>query len=62
MEGRGWPTRSDRRPDDTDRRQDKRAVNETGVDGTRQVLTHTLGFLHGSGAQFVEAADHGEAA
>ena len=34
-------TTSDRRPNDTDRRQDKRAFNETGVHGTRQVLTHT---------------------
>ena len=46
----------------TDRRQDKRAFNGTGDDGTRQVLTHTLGSLHGSEAQFVEAAEHGEAA
>ena len=39
--GRPHETTSDRRPNETDRRQDKRAFNETGVDGTRQVLTHT---------------------
>ena len=55
-------TTSDRRPNDTHKRQDKRAFSETGVDCTGQVLTHTLGILHGSGAQFVEAADPGEAA
>ena len=32
---------SDRRPNDTDRRQDTRDFNDTGVDGARQVLTHT---------------------
>ena len=61
-------TTSDRRQNDTDKRQDKRAFSEvrTGqrdrVDCTDQVLTHTLGILHGSGVQFVQAADHGEAA
>ena len=54
-------TTSDRRPNDTDKRQDKRAFSETGVDCTGQMLTHTWN-LHGCGAQFVEPADHGEAA
>ena len=34
-------TTSDRRQNDTDKRQDKRAFSETGVDCTGQVLTHT---------------------
>ena len=45
--GRSWcgphETTSDTRPNDTDKRQDKRTYRETGVDCTGQVLTHTLG-------------------
>ena len=37
-------TTSDRRQNDTDKRQDKRAFSETGVDSTGQVLTHTWTF------------------
>ena len=47
--GRPWVAHTRRLPPDdqidTDKRQDKRAFSETGVDCTSQVLTHTRGIL-----------------